>query len=269
MSNAFERHGIDHLSASQINLFTNEPAMWCFEKLLGYRGHMGAAAVRGIAAEEGVLHGLLHSDDVADCVALAEKSFDHQMGIRPDPGKEKQRAAIAGCVEQGLTALQPFGEPDFSGEGQSRIEIRLEGVPVPFVGYLDFIWPKRSLVVDLKTTLRLPSKMSASHQRQRALYQAAHPYKAVQFLYVTPKTHGFLEDGDHGQIITEITATAVAMERFLSLSDDAETLTRATVPNFESFYWSRDQIEDAKRVWEIGGQIAKGSDVPEPSQISW
>ncbi|MEM6833955.1 MAG: PD-(D/E)XK nuclease family protein [Pseudomonadota bacterium] len=270
MTNAFERHGLDHLSASQINLYANEPALWCMEKLLGHKGHAGAAAIRGMAIEEGVLHGLLHTNDVDACIALAEQSFDHQLGIRPAHDREKQRDAIAGCVTQALEALKDVGEPTFSGDGQQRIEVQLEGVSVPFIGYLDFVYPNERLVVDLKTTLRLPSALSASHHRQGALYALARSDDRVEFLYATPKKHAFLPITDVDFVIAEITAIAQSMERFLSLSNDAQDLTRSLAPNFESFYWSDETMKThARRVWDIGGQSAEGSDAPEPSQISW
>ncbi len=34
-ANAFERHGIDHLSPSSLNLWAAEPALWVMERLLG------------------------------------------------------------------------------------------------------------------------------------------------------------------------------------------------------------------------------------------
>ncbi|OYZ12814.1 MAG: hypothetical protein B7Y35_15775, partial [Sphingomonadales bacterium 28-64-96] len=58
MTNAFERHGLDHLSASSINLFVAQPAMWAMQKLLGHKSRVGAAAHRGTAVEAGVEMGL-------------------------------------------------------------------------------------------------------------------------------------------------------------------------------------------------------------------
>ena len=51
--NAFERHGLDHLSASSINLFVAQPAMWAMQKLMGRKTGVGAAAHRGTAVEAG------------------------------------------------------------------------------------------------------------------------------------------------------------------------------------------------------------------------
>jgi hypothetical protein len=37
MGSSFERHGIDPLSASSLNLWAAEPALWVMERLLGRR----------------------------------------------------------------------------------------------------------------------------------------------------------------------------------------------------------------------------------------
>ena len=37
MTSAFEKHGISHLSASSINLFIAQPAMWCVSYLMKRR----------------------------------------------------------------------------------------------------------------------------------------------------------------------------------------------------------------------------------------
>ena len=49
--NAFEVHGLGHLSASSLNTWINAPSLWVLEKLLGHRGQMGVAAHRGMATE--------------------------------------------------------------------------------------------------------------------------------------------------------------------------------------------------------------------------
>ena len=58
MTSAFERHGIGHLSASSLNLWAAEPALWIMERLLGRRAPAGIPAARGKAVEAGVNIGL-------------------------------------------------------------------------------------------------------------------------------------------------------------------------------------------------------------------
>jgi hypothetical protein len=67
--NGFEKHGIKHLSASSINLWTNAPDVWVASYLFKKRTPMGAAAMRGICTEDAVantLTGKLHKAGALD-----------------------------------------------------------------------------------------------------------------------------------------------------------------------------------------------------------
>jgi hypothetical protein len=55
----FETHGVTHLSASSLNLWASEPAVWAMERLLGFRSPTSATMARGKAVEEGVHVGLI------------------------------------------------------------------------------------------------------------------------------------------------------------------------------------------------------------------
>ena len=52
--NPFETHGIKHLSASSLNTWAAEPALWVLQKLAGKQTPAGFAAHRGTAAETGI-----------------------------------------------------------------------------------------------------------------------------------------------------------------------------------------------------------------------
>jgi hypothetical protein len=86
MSNPFERHGIGHLSASSLNLWAAEPALWIMERLLGRRSPSAIPAARGKAVEAGVNLGL-HDPalPVEACLAEAETAFDRETALNPDP----------------------------------------------------------------------------------------------------------------------------------------------------------------------------------------
>ena len=70
MSNGFSQHGIEHLSASSLNLWAAEPAVWAMERLLGHRSPPSALMARGKAVEDGVHAGLIEPGlPVEACVA--------------------------------------------------------------------------------------------------------------------------------------------------------------------------------------------------------
>jgi len=138
MSNPFERHGIDHLSASSLNLWAAEPALWIMERLLRRRSPSGIPAARGKAVEAGVNIGLLDPAlTVEACIAEAESAFDRETKLNPDPRRDDERKKLAGYVRGALAELRQYGPPDADGY-QGKVEIRLDDVPVPVIGFVDW-----------------------------------------------------------------------------------------------------------------------------------
>lgn len=236
--NAFETHGIAHLSPSSINAWLGAPSLWIMERLLGKRGNVGAAAHRGTATEAGVSAGLFdHAMTPAECVAVAMPIFDRLTALSGDPKREKERGVIPGMIAQGL-ALREHGVPIRPNQGdQHRIEIRLEGVSVPIIGFLDWLYDDE--VIDLKSTLRVPSEMSAPHLRQAAVYKTAHMDKRVRFFYTSDKRSAkhTLDRPQYDVAIRELTGAAQRLERFLGISADKDELASLVPHSRDSFYF--------------------------------
>jgi len=256
--NAFERHKINHLSPSSISAWINAPSLWVLEKLLGHRGSMGAAAHRGTATEAGVSAGLFDpSLSVEECAAIAIPAFDRLTALSGDPKRETERAVIPGMIKQGLT-LREHGapirpnEPARYGSGeQHKIEINVEGVSVPIIGYLDWLYPTE--IIDLKTTMRVPSAMSDTHLRQAAVYKTAHMERRVRFFYCSDKKaekHTLTRE-QYDAAMREIVCASQRLERFLALSDDPYELAAIVPHSSDSFYFN-DPATKAKAV-EIYG----------------
>lgn len=239
-SNGFERHGIDHLSASSINLWSNAPDVWVMQYLFGKRTAMGAAAWRGICTEDAVVETLMGGSE-KDAIAKALTKFDSRFPIG-DEKTTKERAMIEPMVQVAIEELMEFGKPEFpEGESQQeKISIIAKGNDweIPVIGYLDLVFPQHGLVIDLKTTSRIPSTMTAEHQLQRAIYQKAKGgNQSVKFLYVSPKKASMLEDGDVATTLAQAKVQISRMEAFLRLLDRDQA--RAIVPlQPNSFYWS-------------------------------
>lgn len=233
--NAFERHGIAHLSASSLSTFAAQPAMWCMEKLLKKRGPVGCSAHRGTAAETGIVHGLLDpTADVAACQAVALAQFDQLAAMSGDPKRDKEREAVPAIVEMALPELRAYGIPD---EVQAKIERTLAGVPVPFIGFVDLGWSKHGITLDIKTQLRLNSEISEGHSRQVALY-IHDTNREGRVAYCTPKKVGVYRLGNAAEHVAAMANIAKRLEAFLSLSDDPHALCAVVCPDYGSFYWS-------------------------------
>jgi hypothetical protein len=245
MNNGFSRYGIEHLSASSLNLWASEPAVWLMERLLRHRSPPSALMARGKAVEDGVHAGLIDTALAVDaCVQRALATYDHEMALNPDERRDSERLLIPGYVEHGLAELRQYGVPSAY---QDRCELRLDDVPVPLIGFIDWRFDEHGLIVDLKTSERLPSAISLSHARQGAIYARAHGNYGMRFAYVKPtagKKDGRavvvyeLERTEIDRQIAALREIALRLERFLALSTDARELCGLIVPDYERFHWT-------------------------------
>jgi hypothetical protein len=243
--NPFERHNIPHLSASAINHFVASPAHFVMQRLLNLHAPISAAAARGSAVETGVHFGLINPAVLVEqCVATAEAAFDRAMALNPDERRESERADIPGYVAHALSELRRYEAPSAA---QDRIEIRLDDVPVPVRGYIDWRFDDHGLIVDLKTTGRLPAAISDAHGRQGAIYAKAHGNYGMRFAYVKPtagKTDGRavvvyeMSADDVRRHLIALRQIALRLGRFLSLSSDPHELAGLLVPDFEHVWWT-------------------------------
>ena len=243
--NGFEAHGIEHLSPSQINMFAESASAWVVSKLRKQRFSVGIPAERGKAVESGVAMGLYHMDmPISDCQASAIEVFEQgtalMTNLEPEDRK-KTYPSIEAMVEMGVEQLRPLGDPIWPAEtNQNRVEINCrfkdgEEGTVPVIGFLDFLYDTQ--IVDLKTTGRLPTKMSAAHCRQAAVYARAAGLP-IKFLYVSPKNYKWLEPEDIDLSLGEIKSMVKRLEKFLSVSDDVDYLSSIVPHNPSSFYWN-------------------------------
>lgn len=231
--NAFERHGITHLSASSINLYAAQPALWVMQRLLKKSGPVGAAAHRGTAAETGIVHGLLSpAAPLEECQAAALAQYDSLTALSGDPKRVKEREAVPAIVATALPELRAYGVPD---EVQHRIEVTLDDVPVPFLGFADLGWSGHGITLDIKSSLRLPSTISTAHARQVGLYLHG-TNRDGRVAYCTPTKIGVYRLEDAAAHVAAVQNIAKRLERFLAVSNDPAELAALVVPDVDHFY---------------------------------
>lgn len=241
---------INRHSPSSLNLFCASPAMFVLEKVLGHRQPVGSPAHRGTAVEDGVTHGLLNSKaDLQDCYDVAFKKYDTITALSGDKRREDYRATIPDMVKSALEELRPYGVPS---QCQQFVEWKPDGLQYPIVGYLDYRWESHGIVVDLKTTEKLPSSIKIPHARQVALYSTQTGDNVdARLSYVTPKkraTYQLENTRDHLNALHQI---ALRCEAFLDLSDDPSFFTKIIVPDLESFYWGGPARQLAFEHWGV------------------
>lgn len=240
----FTAHGIDHGSNSMIGDFTDAPDYFVARRLKNIPFAMGVAVDSGTAIEAGVEKILVDKCSIDEGVAEALKAYDALVALKmSDPNLSKRRDSIASSVALAADALKHYGPLELPENGRQhkiKVECVTENWRLPIIGYLDFKFPKApkgKTVVDLKTTFRMPSKMSLGHQRQRAIYATANPGWRVEFLYVTPKKSQVLEDGDVEEIMAATKEQFRRLERFLS-AGDADYLASIVPVNPDNWKWS-------------------------------
>lgn len=234
---------IKHHSASSLYLWSNDPALWALEKIKGRRQGVGAAAHRGSAAELGLAKFLAGEADYDEAAHQATVEYDRLTALSPDPSRDKEREALAGFVEQGIAALKDYGKPTHQ---QRKIEYSHADVRLPFVGFVDFDFEEHGILVDLKTTHRLPSSISMSHARQVALYKAATSDNlSARVAYVTPKKSAVYELENHQEHLQAMVEIAKRLEKFLGMFDDEDEMMSVLVPNYDSFFWNSPAARQA------------------------
>ncbi len=242
----FELHGIDHSSPSSVNMWSEAPCAWVAKYLYGKKFNFSLAAKAGVLVEDAVVSVLARGMTAAAAIEQAVAEYNRASVFGCSDGEQKRGAAIPLMIELTLEELAQYGEPEFEtdvvkGIAQKKIEVMCNGGEwkLPLIGYLDFHFPKHGVVVDLKTTMRLPSEMSRGHLRQGSVYKQAMGNHAVRFLYVTGKGCKWHDIEDHAAVLSEIKAILIRQESFLRLG--AKDVLRSVVPVMSgSYYWSDD-----------------------------
>jgi hypothetical protein len=249
-NNPFSAHGIQHLSPSACNLFVGSQAAFVLDKCLKKKNVVGAAAHRGSAVEKGVVHGLVTGAGDDECIKVANDEFFRLVALSSDPARDKETAAVPEMVKVGLKELRGYGKPTST---QGKIEYWFDSIAVPFIGYYDIEWANHNILVDIKTTHALPSKISTNHARQVSLYRAARGEMIdPRVSYITPKksaTYRVENVSDHVRSLEKI---GLAIQRFLSLSDDPMELAQYVVPDVDSFYFKDAMTRQAVfEIWSL------------------
>ena len=239
--NGFEKHGISYTSPSQLNMYAAAPCAWVAQYLFKKRGAYGVAAQIGILVEDVVKH-VLTGGCIEEAISAAENRFRKQTAIGVSEKDRDRISNIRDMAEIAVEELAPYGEPEYlktiKGYEQQRIELNCNGAGwvLPVIGYLDFVFPSHNLIVDLKTTLRAPSVISAPHKRQGAIYAKAKGFDC-KFLYVTPKKSVWHDIEDIDETLTEVKTILNRQEKFLRLGDK-DKLKESVPVNMDTFYWT-------------------------------
>jgi hypothetical protein len=244
VSNPFEKHGIKHLSASSLALYRAEPSIWTMKYLYGVKDEMGAAVWRGSAVEAGVDLMIYNpTATVSEVLPTAYARFDNEAQGEISDKIDKERGGIPGFIEQAASLLRPLGIPTAR---QWRTDLWLDGIEVPVIGYLDYLWP--DFLVDLKTTWALPSTPKPDHAIQVVGYQEATGRKP-KLAYVTPKKGALYDIEDPTEPLWSLRRSATALRSMLDRAGDRDAVANMFSPNFDDFRWNDALKQEAFRLY--------------------
>ena len=268
MDNSFKNHEVNYLSPSSINEYIINPAKWVLTYVHKYRDVFGNAAMwRGIATEFGITESLrdgrisistaqfrarskflqlkdefLNSEEIRKNITQAHlqnimKKVDYELATLPK------------YVEIGVPYFRNLGKPTHY---QKKIKLEIDGLPIPIIGYTDLQYD--GIVRDIKTTNRLPSKISDSINRQLAIYATAeNSLPIVDYVYATKTTQKVVSRPVENveSIMKEVEIASFNMMKMLSFSTDINEVASLIFPNFDDWRWSENEKNEAKKLWRI------------------
>lgn len=222
----WEKMGIKHLSPSANNEFISHPAIWAHKYIAGIRDGGNAKMWRGTAIEKGAEVLMQPRGTMSAALAMAYDTFTKLVNKHKGPQfadlaeVSSQRQLIAPMLEQ----FSLWQRPGMLLASQLRVELHLEGIDIPMIGYVDFTF-EDGVDVDLKTTEAIKNTLPDDHARQVSFYREARRRRGG-LIYVTGKKYNFLEvdDATKKRSIDELTESAHAMKKFLELCGTKENV---------------------------------------------
>lgn len=235
--NAFEKHGIKHLSPSSINLWRSEPLLWCGRYLRGWKDDAGPNAWLGSAVEAG-LNVRLYKPDCGfdDALVVAAQEWLNKTQGEVSDEIDAAHARLAPLLAR---AIEAFKDAPIPTSYQARVQCWLDDVPVPLSGFTDWEWP--DAINDLKTTKACPSAPRPDHVMQMGVYWSARGReKACRLVYVTEKKHAVytVEPSDMEAALAEMRASARALMRFLHHMPSGLAAVNALAGDTSSYRWT-------------------------------
>lgn len=245
-NNPFEVHGIKHLSPSSIGGWIGDLPMWLMRYLYGINDRAGVGAFRGIAVESALQK--KYEDGSFDYDYLENEFIKICNDNQIDLDSEKAFKEHGNLINFATTVDRYFNYTELETY-QEKVEINFDDLPVPILGYIDFNF--KDVIVDLKTTGRMPRQPSEGHLRQMAFYSLAYPEKEVHLFYATHRDWKVFKISKNTLKVyqEQLLKIAFAIQNYLSQSEDKVILTNRTYPNFDKWEWSDFMKNEAKKIW--------------------
>tara|TARA_R110000822_G_scaffold171415_1_gene311181 strand:- start:1321 stop:2097 length:777 start_codon:yes stop_codon:yes gene_type:complete len=249
----FERFDLLPLSFSRINKFVTDRPGFYISYIHKYKGS-SCAMERGTWAEHGTLklfEGMSEEDAIKDALYYFDKAVEEKK-LEDDPKRSTERTNIPLYIKGFWKELKQFELEDFQEKQESKI------LDIPIIGYTDFglLTPIENIYfkVDLKSSGRMPSKLTNSVSLQQSYYTStSNVENKVLYSVVSRgenKTKWFnLENtATYQRVFRDM---IISMHSFLSKCEDKEEMKKLIVPDLDNWIWNYDPkvTRIRKEIW--------------------
>ena len=246
---AFKKHNITHISASNISTFINDPASWVVSYIYKKPFKSGAAALRGTHIEKGLDQILSKHQDkeriIKDQIHLFTETCEY-MKI-PKEEYEQEYHFIKKAIDVLPKHFEKFGKII---SYQKAIGYMYKGIYIK--GYVDFEFEK-NLIVDLKTSKQL--KVTIAHKIAQHIYKTAtNMENKLFYIQVLKKSENVMEyqltDEDNIQIPLLIHQAIENMNYLCGLANTKDEFKRLITPNPDDWKWNNEtKLKARKDIW--------------------
>ncbi len=264
-----DQYGIEHLSASSLNEYINDPAKWVMKYILKIKT-TSPAMWRGNAIENAMKNIILANDGgqeytLENAISTGIKVFeqeeknwltsrDGEVSENYSEKREKEFEFIEPSIRAGFDFFKAFPRASF----QRRFDYDL-GIEVRAIGYIDFYLDGVG-IIELKTSKQIPTELKDSVRRQVAL-QCVATNSDAQIVYLSRptknKSHGGIRIFDMKlqeaeRLVDDYRMAARSIRRLLMNTSTVEEIIEFVFPNYDSFLWDDEEKEIARKIWTFG-----------------
>ena len=237
-------------SFSSVSKFRRNPSEWLVHYGLGLKSPSSPAMTRGTLAEFGAYYKIkrgMQQKDGKDFAKLIRHRFKKMKYLNAE--QECDNAiVISKKFEEQLYERQLRDIVSY----QKELVEKIVGLKYPVRLFTDFEY--EHIIVDLKSTLRLPSSPKIDHIRQQALYSVVHR-KPIALLYATPKKTLWYElsEQDIMDGYQELINDFKSLENYINMcKNNLEEAIKITPLNTDPnpFSWDNNIKQEAIKIWQ-------------------
>ena len=220
--------------------------MWVARYLFGVKSGSGAGAVRGIVQEAVLADKYDTGKFNYNLLEIKYMTMCTEFKLDLEDVKVKKEKSL--LTNFGKVIDKNFKYNHFE-QYQAKVEVQLDDMPIPIMGYIAFRFP--DTIDAVKTPTRIPHIPTDAQTRQMAFYSMAYPKNTVDLFFATPKDYKKFKLDNLSVYKKQLKKVAFSIEKFLSISDDKHELASFVYPNLDSWMWYGKMKEEAKKIWSI------------------